>query len=430
MKVTSINPVLQPRTSRPTDWKQGAADVVTIGAGSITGALFGPMVGGGVGLAGGAGAESMVVSEYPTQDSRHLVKRQALVGMAAGASAGALQLAFDSLNPLLGIGVGLAVGALAAAALPGRAENPFTNHWTNLETTEAPKLWEQGHTGAGVGVAVLDTGTAPHEVLAGRVVAFVDLVEGRTEQHDVHHHGTSMAGIVGTHGKDGKFPGVAPNAHFVGLKVADSRGKVHPDKVADAIRWAVENRELYNIQVLNMSFAAEPTDDPAHLARIAEEIEKASAVGIIAVASSGNDGTYGVSPMMEPAAAPSALAVGWVDTQGTTDAAKHTISPYSHMSPEGCEKRATVSAPGSGWLQPVGTAGYISDGGTSQAAAALAGTIALWKQALPDLTATEAREALIQTAVLVNGAPVEQQGSGSARAQAGLEYLLAHRSGV
>jgi serine protease AprX len=425
VKVTSINPVLQPRTSRPTDWKQGAADVVTIGAGSISGALLGPLAGGGAGVAAGAGAESMVVSEYATQDAKQLIKRQALVGMAAGASAGALQLAFDSVNPLLGIGLGVAVGALAAAALPGRAENPYNDHWANLETTQAPRLWEQGHTGAGVGVAVLDTGTDTHEVLRGRVAAFVDMVEGRPEQHDVHHHGTSMAGILGTHGKQGKYPGVAPNVHFVGMKVADSRGKVHPDKVADAIAWAVENRERYNIQVLNMSFAAESTDDAAQLARIAAEIEKAAEVGIITVASTGNDGATGPAPMMEPAAAPSAIAVGWVDTHGSTKPSLHRISEFSHISPEGSDKRATVVAPGSGWLQPAGQNAYLTDGGTSQAAAALAGVVALWKEAVPGLTTEQAKAALTATAVPVPGAPPEQQGFGSARAQAGLEYLLA-----
>ena len=424
MKVQQINPVLQPRTRRPLEWKQTAADVVTVGLGSAAGAWLGNTGGTLVGIATGAGAESMVVSDMVMQKSSNLIARQALVGAAAGLGAGLttslLEHTLNGLEPLVGLGVGLALGGAAAALLPQRAQSPLKGHWANLETTQAPELWKQGLTGKGVGVAVLDTGLDMHESLRGNILAFHNFVDDNQETHDGHHHGTAMSGIISGQGKDGNYPGVAPHAHLIGLKVADEKGRVQIDKVAQAIRWATENRERYNIQVLNMSFAGEAKDDPALLADVTRAVEEASAKGIVVVASAGNDGPS-PSPMLAPASAPSALAVASLECHGQKDSTHHTISDFSHRSPAG-QAQATVAAPGTDWLEPITGGNYWVEGGTSQAAAALSGVIALWKQAYPGMVSEQARVALQTSAQKLN-APVDAQGAGSVRALAGLNYL-------
>jgi len=424
VKVQHINPVLQPRTKRPLEWKQTAADVVTIGVGCAAGALFGSVGGGLAGAGAGAGAESMVASDMVMQKNSTLIVRQAVVGAAAGLGAGLttslLHHTLGALEPLVGLGVGLALGGAAAALLPQRAQSPVKGHWTNLETTQAPELWKQGITGAGVGVAVLDTGLDMHPSLRATITGFHNFVDDNQETHDSHYHGTAMSGIISGQGKDGNYPGVAPHAQIIGLKVADEKGRVLPEKVAQAIRWASENRERYNIQVLNMSFAGDEKDDPAQLAEVARAVEEASAKGIIVVASAGNNGPTR-TPMLAPASASSALAVASQECHGQKDAAGHTISGFSHRSPEG-EAHATVAAPGTDWLEPVTGGNYWVEGGTSQAAAALSGVIALWKQANPALTSEQARAALQHTSQKLN-APEDAQGAGSVRAQAGLDYL-------
>ena len=54
------------------------------------------------------------------------------------------------------------------------------------------------YNGAGIGVAILDTGLCmENEDLGGRVVAFSDFVNYRTMCYDDNGHGTHIAGIVG-----------------------------------------------------------------------------------------------------------------------------------------------------------------------------------------------------------------------------------------
>ena len=116
-------------------------------------------------------------------------------------------------------------------------------------------------------------------------------------------------------------------------------------------------------------------------------------------------------------------AVASQDCFASNNPAHHQVSDFSHRSPES-SIGPTVTAPGSGWLQPVTGGGYLNDSGTSQAAAALSGVVALWSQAYPNLTAAQAKAAIAHTSVSLQAGP-EAQGAGSVRARAGLDYLLA-----
>jgi len=274
-------------------------------------------------------------------------------------------------------------------------------------------------------VAVLDTGADNHPSLKHQIRAFHSFVDDRQELNDAHHHGTAMSGIISGHGYRQKYPAVAPQADLTVLKVADAAGRVHIDKVTEAIRWSIENRQNYNIQIINMSFAADPDDDPAKLAELSQAVQEATARGMIVVASAGNEGPE-ATVMQAPAASPGALAVASQDCLATSDSRHHQISDFSHRSLPNTAN-PTVAAPGSGWLQPTPGNDYAVDSGTSQAAAALSGVMALWKQAWPELTAAQAREALEKTAVPLSQSP-DIEGAGSVRALAGLEYLKSKHS--
>ena len=94
-----------------------------------------------------------------------------------------------------------------------------------------------GYTGAGVGVAVIDSGiTAWHDDLTRgfsftsypygnqRVTKFVDFVNGATLPYDDNGHGTHVAGTIAGNGLDslGQKAGIAPGASLVSLKVLDA----------------------------------------------------------------------------------------------------------------------------------------------------------------------------------------------------------------
>ena len=121
-----------------------------------------------------------------------------------------------------------------AVSLPVLAADPRVEGVTAIRTVRAlraegkalmnvPALHAQGLTGAGVGIAILDTGVDynhPELSPAGtKTIKLVDTVNGDDDPMDDEGHGTSCAGIAG-----GASGGVAPAATIVAVKVLDSGG--------------------------------------------------------------------------------------------------------------------------------------------------------------------------------------------------------------
>ena len=186
----------------------------------------------------------------------------------------------------------------------------------------ADDLWAAGYTGAGIDVAVIDTGVAPvaelssTDVFVGPDLSFeggVDAVAGL----DTYGHGTHIAGIIAgrTPGADpanpqpGDFLGVAPDAGIVSVKVADNTGAVDVSQVIAAIDWVVQHRNSgdLNIRVLNLAYNTDSdqhyVDDP-----LSKAVENAWNHGIVVVVSAGNEGRS-VWNLASPATNPHVLAV-------------------------------------------------------------------------------------------------------------------------
>lgn len=113
------------------------------------------------------------------------------------------------------------------------------------------------YTTGDVVVAVIDTGIDPgHADLANKVIGWSDWVNGRPTPYDDHGHGTHVAGIAaGAGAADARYPGVAPGAALVGLKVLDARGSGSLSNVAAAVEWCVENKATFHIRVIKMTHA-------------------------------------------------------------------------------------------------------------------------------------------------------------------------------
>ena len=118
------------------------------------------------------------------------------------------------------------------------------------------KLHDEGINGHGVGVAILDTGVFKHKDFVwknDRLVCFKDFVGDGNSPYDDNGHGTHVAGICGASGAAsfGVYKGIAPKCHIIALKVLNKYGIGSVDSVEKAMLWIMENRNLYNIQVVN-----------------------------------------------------------------------------------------------------------------------------------------------------------------------------------
>jgi len=222
---------------------------------------------------------------------------------------------------------------------------------------------ELGLDGAGIGVAVIDSGVTPwHDDLLDpvantqRVTQFVDLVNGISTPYDDYGHGTHVAGIIAGNGfdSDGARAGVAPAATLLVVKVLDGTGHGRISDMIAAFDYVVAHKSDFNIRVVNLSVATgvyESYDtDPLTVA--ARRVVDA---GIVVVASAGNGGRnqqgdtqYG--SITAPGNAPWVLTVGASSHMGTIDRADDTIAAFSSRGPSPVDHHAKpdLVAPGVG----------------------------------------------------------------------------------
>ncbi|GAB3451834.1 S8 family serine peptidase [Actinophytocola sediminis] len=276
----------------------------------------------------------------------------------------------------------------------------------------APTAWERGLTGAGVRVAVLDTGIdTDHPDLTGKAVLSKDFTDSGGVE-DGHGHGTHVASIITGTGaaSDGKYRGVAPDVDLAVGKVLDDSGWGTDDSVLAGMRWAAAES---GAKVVNMSLGSDPTDgqDPMSLA-VNTLSREYGTLFVIAAGNYGSDRTVG-----SPATADDALAVGSVSKSDEP-------SGFSSRGPrlgDGAAK-PEISAPGGAIVaarpagvpplgEPVGEA-YQRLDGTSMATPHVAGAAAILAQQHPDWSAPAMKSALVSSAQQVPDAGVHQVGAG------------------
>ncbi|MEM1434205.1 MAG: S8 family serine peptidase, partial [Pseudomonadota bacterium] len=162
------------------------------------------------------------------------------------------------------------------------------------ELIGASSLHAEGVTGAGVGVAILDTGVwssgggkdwlATNAQDRKRVISY-DAIKDKVGDYksvdDKHGHGTHLTSIIASSrvaersGRDDKVKAnsIAPDAELVIVRAFDASGHGTYADVIRGIDWVVANQQAHNIRVLNLSFGAQPQshywDDPLNQAVMA-----------------------------------------------------------------------------------------------------------------------------------------------------------------
>ena len=301
-------------------------------------------------------------------------------------------------------------------------------------TIGATTVWDQtGLNGAGVGIAVIDSGvTTWHDDLtlngaSQRITDFMDFVNALPQPYDDYGHGTHVAGIIAGNGydSDGRRSGIAPEASIIALKALDAQGGGYISNVIAAIDYTVAHKNQFNIRVINLSVGAAISEsyntDPLTLAA-----KRAVDAGIVVVAAAGNlgknaKGQFQYGGITAPGNAPWVLTVGAESHMGTVARSDDTMAGFSSHGPSylDWEAKPDLVAPGVGieslsdatslfytshsqYLLP-GTVPtfylpYLSLSGTSMASPVVAGTVALMLQANPALTPNAVKAILQYTA--------------------------------
>src|ERR1022692_1493995 len=153
--------------------------------------------------------------------------------------------------------------------------------------------WQSGYTGAGIGVAVVDSGVSDHPDLHGgflglsRVVYNQSFVSGTSSASDQYGHGTHIAGLIAGDGASSTgskysrtFEGIAPGANLINLRVLDQNGAGTDSAVIAAIAQAVTLKSLLNIRVLNLSLGR-PVYESYKLDPVCQAVEAAWKSGIV-----------------------------------------------------------------------------------------------------------------------------------------------------
>ncbi len=342
----------------------------------------------------------------------------------------------------------LSVGALAISSpAPASAMTPAGDGWANQigATLLGPIIHAAGGdkadqsdpdstdttsgkvlTGAGVGVALIDSGVSPVAGLSevGKIIYGPDLSFDSQSPNlrnlDSYGHGTHMAGIIAGHDPasvtTGRFDGSAPGAHIVSVKVASADGAADVSQVIAGIEWVVEHRndKGMNIRVLNLSYGTDSVQ-AADVDPLSFAVEQAWAHGIVVVVAAGNNGLSSTS-LTTPATNPDVIAVGAADSMGTDTRSDDTVADFTNRG--NAARHPDVLAPGRSIVSLRDPGSYIDvsypaarlsttddpaqrffrGSGTSQATAMVSGSVALLLQQRPNLTPDQVKSLLMSTA--------------------------------
>ena len=289
-----------------------------------------------------------------------------------------------------------------------------------------------GFTGAGVGVAIVDTGVDFAHI---DLTVAADCFTAYAACQDDEGHGTHVAGIVAAMGNAVDVVGVAPGATLYAVKVLNRRGRGTDSTIMAGLDWVVEQATTVSppIRVVNMSLGRAGTldDNPA----LRASVQRVTAAGITVVVAAGNDGTLEVTDQV-PATYPEVIAVASTTAMSGSSACAWHPDPVlaetaSYFTTDGALDSlsgigVSASAPGEDredigkncFLKSVGIlstrlgGGTIRMSGTSMAAPHVTGVVALMAEQSTTLTPDDARRRLRAGAGAVDTAPIDSPAGG------------------
>src|SRR5918996_288578 len=201
-----------------------------------------------------------------------------------------------------------------------------------------------GVTGKNIGIAVIDSGIASgHKALYGRVKKRVDYVQDGSTTLDPFGHGTHIAGLIAGQASaavgvtKSYTGGIAPGAYLIDVRVLGADGIGLTSHVIDGIDWVINNKNTYNIRVINLSLG-HAVMESAFTDPLCAAVKRAVDAKIVVVASAGNRGkTDTGQPILggitSPGNCPDAITVGALNTFSTAQRSDDSVTTYSSRGP-------------------------------------------------------------------------------------------------
>jgi serine protease AprX len=259
-------------------------------------------------------------------------------------------------------------------------------------------LHDQGYTGKGVSIALIDAGFYHVDQLEafsslwekGQILGTHDFVIAGSNVFNGHSHGMVVLSIIGGN-LPGELIGTSPDASFWLLRSEDAGSEY----LIEEDNWtaAAEFADSAGADIINSSLGYSEFDDPAmnhtyaemdgNTTRISRAADIAASKGMLVVVSAGNQGAKDWHYISAPADADSVLSIGAVDANGT-------IADFSSRGPSSdLRVKPDIVAIGKGTWMADFVSGIRQGNGTSLSAPVITGLAACLWQADPDATAME-----------------------------------------
>jgi len=271
--------------------------------------------------------------------------------------------------------------------------------------------YNNGGTGAGIKVGVVDTGLdIASDQFTGRVDPASANVAGGTTYDDEDGHGTAVAFTIAGVRNGAGTHGIAFDATIIAAR-ADTPGScatttgTDPGCSFDDINIAkgIDLAVNAGARIINLSLGGDPPS-----ATLIAALNRATAKGVIIVVAAGNDGDdatkgpqpdpFGAGLVNSGSARNLVIIAGSVGPNDTRTPGADTISTFSNRAGSGPEEQFYLAAVGEDVRAPCNDTQVCLWSGTSFATPQIAGAAALLAQAFPTLSGAQIVQILLTSA--------------------------------